>query len=143
MKLSLSVQLAVAIVAVTTDSIRALLGRPKGLLNETINEYIDLRTDEVDKVARTELYLVDDTYAVTTAQKENAIKMLVCLDCLTVLIDTIPSQFNKADDARFYDRRFQYQIDVFKKRAEDALRLVADKAGTAFSTASTSSRIVD
>lgn len=129
--------------AVTSNSIRALLGRPKGLLEETISEYIDYRTDEVDKIARTELYLVDDTYSVTSAQKENAIKMLVCVDCLTVLVDTLPSQFNKADDARFYDRRFQYQIDVFRKRAEEALRMVADKAGSAFATSKTSSRIVD
>lgn len=128
---------------VTSNSIRALLGRPKGLLEETISEYIDYRTDEVDKIARTELYLVDDTYSVTSAQKENAIKMLVCVDCLTVLVDTLPSQFNKADDARFYDRRFQYQIDVFRKRAEEALRMVADKAGSAFATSKTSSRIVD
>jgi hypothetical protein len=127
--------------AITTDQIRNLLGRPKGLLADTINEYINMRTDEVDKVARTDLYLVDSTYAVTAAQKENAIKYLVCVDCLVVLIDTLPSAFNKADDARFYDRRFQYQIDVFKKRADDALALISEKAGRAFAVKSTSSRI--
>ena len=127
--------------AITTDQIRNLLGRPKGLLTDTINEYIDMRTDEVDKVARTDLYLVNDTYAVTSAEKENAIKYLVCVDCLVVLIDTLPSQFNKADDARFYDRRFQYQIDVFRQRANEALALISEKGGRAFAVGSTSTRI--
>lgn len=129
--------------AITTDQIRNLLGRPKGLLTDTINEYIDMRTDEVDKVARTDLYLVDDTHAVTSAEKENAIKYLVCVDCLVVLIDTLPSQFNKADDARFYDRRFQYQIDVFRQRANEALALISEKGGRAFAVGSTSTRIED
>jgi len=120
-----------------------MLNRPKGLLTETIEEYISIRTEEVDKVARDDSYLVDGTYAVTTAQKEVAIKNLVSVDCLTVLIDTLPSQFNKADDARFYDRRFQYQIDVFRKRAEEALALISEKGGRAFSIDSTASRIVE
>lgn len=129
--------------AITTDQIRNLLGRPKGLLNDTINEYIDMRTDEVNKVARTDLYLVNDTYAVTAGEIENAIKYLVCVDCLVVLIDTLPSQFNKADDARFYDRRFQYQIDVFRRRADEALALVSEMGGRAFAVGSTSTRIED
>jgi len=127
---------------VTTDNIRDALGRPKGLLTATINEYISLRTAFVDKVARDDAYLNDTTNAVTTAQKEVAIKALVAIDCLTILVDTVPSAYNNADDARFQDRRFQYQLDVFRKRANDALSMVADSGAKAFATSSTDSRIV-
>lgn len=128
--------------AITTDNIRDSLGRPKGLLTATIEEYISMRTIYVDKVARDDYYLVDATNAVTTAQKENAIKALVAVDCLTILVDTVPSAFSNADDARFQDRRFQYQLDVFRKRANDALSLISDSGSRAFAKSSTDSRRV-
>ena len=74
---------------VTTAQIRDLLNRPRGLNEGTITELITVRTNEVNKVARSStLYSVGD-HAVTTDLKEGAIKMLVCLDCLNILIDTI------------------------------------------------------
>lgn len=129
--------------AVTSDSIRALLGQPQGLLTATIDEYIDMRTNYVNKVARDDTYLVNDTYAVTSTLKDDAVKMLVAVDCLTVLIDTLPTHFANHEDARFYDRRFQYQLDQFQKRAKEALSLVEEKGGRAFVVKSTDTRIVE
>jgi|TARA_R100000482_G_scaffold113633_2_gene56304 hypothetical protein len=129
--------------AVTTDNIRDLLGRPKGLLTITISEYINIRTNFVDKVARDDKYLNDGTNAVSTALKEDAIKMLVAVDCLSILIDTLPGQMGvmDSDDGRFQDRRYQYQLDMFRKRAKEALDLVSDSGSSAFAVKSTSSRI--
>ena len=129
--------------AVTSDNIRDLLGRPKGLLTVTITEYINMRTNFVDKVARDEINLNDSTNAVSTALKEDAIKMLVAVDCLSILIDTLPGQMSAGDldDSRYQDRRYQYQLDMFRKRAKEALDLVAEAGGTAFAVKSTSSRI--
>ena len=129
--------------AVTSDNIRDLLGRPKGLLTVTITEYINMRTNFVDKVARDEINLNDSTNAVSTALKEDAIKMRVAVDCLSILIDTLPGQMSAGDldDSRYQDRRYQYQLDMFRKRAKEALDLVAEAGGTAFAVKSTSSRI--
>ena len=129
--------------AVTSDNIRDLLGRPKGLLTVTITEYINMRTNFVDKVARDEINLNDSTNAVSTALKEDAIKMLVAVDCLSILIDTLPGQMSAGDldDSRYQDRWYQYQLDMFRKRAKEALDLVAEAGGTAFAVKSTSSRI--
>ncbi len=78
--------------AVTTAQIRDLLNRPRGLNEGTINEYITIRTAEVNKKTRqADLFGVTDTYAPDTTVKESAIKFLVCVDCLRVLIDTIPA----------------------------------------------------
>ena len=77
--------------AVTTAQIRDLLNRPRGLNEGTISEYITIRTAEVNKKTRqADLFGVTDTYAPDTTVKESAIKFLVCVDCLRVLIDTIP-----------------------------------------------------
>ncbi len=129
--------------AVTNDNIRDLLGRPKGLLTVTIAEYINMRTNFVEKVARDDVNLNDNTNAVTTALKEDAIKMLVAVDCLSILIDTLPGQMSAgdSDDSRYQDRRYQYQLDMFRKRAKEALNLVSEAGGTAFAVKSTSSRI--
>ena len=68
---------------VTTDNIRDLLNRPRGLNDATITEYISMRTEQVNKSARNNAFLAEDsTNVVTTAQKESAIKALVCADCL-------------------------------------------------------------
>ena len=80
--------------AVTTDNIRDLLNRPRGLNNGTITEYITIRTAEIAKKARAAEYFgVSSAAAPSTTLKESAIKFLVCVDCLRVLIDTIPAVF--------------------------------------------------
>lgn len=125
---------------VTTDNIRDLLNRPRGLNNATINEYIGMRTEEVNKVSRGSLYLAaDSANAVTTAQKESAIKALVCMDCLVVLVNTVAT-FYPQDDQKAIDQRFAEQLKTFKKRGEDLLSMVSGKGGTAFVVDSTDSR---
>lgn len=130
--------------AVTNDNIRDLLGRPKGLLTATITEYISIRTNFVNKVARDADYLPDNTNEVTSSLKDDAIKMLVATDCLGILVDTMPGNpaSSGQDDARYQDRRFQYQLTMFRKRAEDALNLISEQGSKAFAVNSTSSRIV-
>jgi len=46
---------------VTTDTIRDLLGRPRGLNDATISEYITLRTIQVNKASRNATFLPTDT----------------------------------------------------------------------------------
>lgn len=126
--------------AVTTDNIRDLLNRPRGLNNATIDEYITMRTEEVNKKARSTEYLATDSAnAVTTAQKESAIKALVCADCLLVLVNTVPS-FYPAEEQKAVDQRFQFQLKEFRQRASDLLNMIAGKGGTAFVTKATDSR---
>ena len=70
--------------AVTTEQIRDLLNRPKGLNEATITEYISIRTTQVSKTARNNKFLAEDSInVVTDAEKEAAIKFLTCTDCLT------------------------------------------------------------
>mgnify|MGYP003133123731 CR=1 FL=1 len=125
--------------AVTTTSIRALLNRPRGLLDETINEYISIRTLEVNKVSRSNIYGEGD-YAVTTELKEAAIKALVSVDCLLMLIDTIPT-YHTERDGRFAEQRFRDQLRVLEKRANDLFDQVREKRGAAFAKDSTNTRL--
>jgi len=142
--LSSLILLRVNLMTVTNDNIRDLLGRPKGLLTATITEYISIRTNFVNKVARDADYLPDNTNEVSATLKEDAIKMLVATDCLGILIDTLPgtAASHSEDDARYQDRRFEYQLTMFRKRAEDALNLISEQGSKAFAVNSTSSRIV-
>ena len=127
--------------AVTNDNIRDLLNRPRGLNAATIDEYISMRTEEVNKVARSTEYLATGSAnAVTTAQKEAAIKALVCMDCLLVLVNTVAS-FYPQDDQKAVDQRFQVQIKTFKQRSDDLLKMVSGKGGTAFVVDSSNSRL--
>jgi hypothetical protein len=125
--------------AVTSDNIRDLLNRPRGLNDATITELITVRTNEVNKMARTNLYGVGDN-AVTTDLKEGAIKMLVCLDCLNILIDTVPSYYSESERS-VYDRRFQQQVEAFQRRADDAVALIREGEGSAFRVKKTTSRL--
>ena len=125
--------------AVTSDSIRDLLNRPRGLNAATITELITVRTNEVNKLARGSLYGVGDN-AVTTDLKEGAIKMLVCLDCLNILIDTVPSYYSESERS-VYDRRFQQQVEAFQRRADEAVKLIQEAEGSAFVVKKTTSRL--
>ena len=127
--------------AITSDNIRDLLNRPRGLLEGTITEYISIRTLEVNKAARGTLYLpTDTTNAVTTDLKEAAIKSLVAVDCLLVLIDTIPSYYTE-EDGRYAEQRFRTQLGEMSKRADGLYAQVREEGGTAFSVKSTTSRL--
>ena len=120
--------------AITTDQIRDLLNRPRGLNEGTITELLTIRTNEVNKVARDSRYLpTDTTAAVTTDLKEGAIKMLV-------FIDTVPTYYSESERS-VYDRRFQEQIKVYQKRADEALALISEAVGSAFATGKSKTRL--
>ena len=128
--------------AVTTTQIRDLLNRPRGLNEGTITEYITIRTAEVNKVVRSStLFGASTDNAPTTTLKESAIKMLVCVDCLTVMIDTIPTYYPDLNEQKVNDQRFRDQLRVFIKRAEDAYGLIAEKGGAAFYVHQTNTRL--
>lgn len=121
---------------VTTDNIRDLLNRPRGLNEATITEYITIRTEQVTKTSRKTTssgLAADSANAVTTAQKESAIKALVCVDCLQVLIDTAPS-YVRDSEKKENDIRFSAQLNSFTKRANELLAVVQEKGGMAVLT---------
>lgn len=125
--------------AVTTAQIRDLLNRPRGLNENTISEYITIRTAEVNKKARGTLY-IGSTNAVTDTLKESAIKMMVCVDCLRVLIDTLHSVVPEKEQGQ-QDIRFAKQLTSFEKSALEAMRAIEEKGGTAFKVDSTDARV--
>jgi len=126
---------------VTSDNIRDLLNRPQGLNEATITEYISMRTEQVNKSARNNAFLAEDsTNVVTTAQKESAIKALVCADCLQVMIDTIPSYVNE-NERKQQDIRLTAQMRGFIKRGEEMLALVSEVGGTAVKFSQTKTRL--
>ena len=125
--------------AVTSDNIRDVLNRPRGLNDGTISEMISIRTNEVNKMARGTKYNVSS--AVDTDLKEGAIKMLVALDCLNILIDTVPTYYSE-DQQSVYDRRFQQQIVTFQQRADEAVALIAEQGTATFATGSSKTRLV-
>ena len=127
--------------AVTTSQIRDLLNRPRGLNEGPITEYITIRTAEVNKKARQANYVgVTADNAPTDALKESAIKMMVCADCLKVLIDTIPALVPEKDKGTS-DIRFAAQLRSFEKAASEAMKNIEEKGGTAFQIKSTTSRV--
>ena len=127
--------------AVTAVQIRDLLNRPRGLNDGTITEYITIRTAEVNKKSRKATYVgVTTANAPTDVLKESAIKMLVCADCLKVLIDTIPAVVPEKDKGTS-DIRFSAQLKSFEKAATDAMKNIEEKGGTAFNVKSTPSRV--
>ena len=126
--------------AVTATQIRNLLNNPRGLIQGTITEYITIRTNQVTKVARGSNYAVATANVVTDDLKDDAIKMLVCVDCLAVLVDTIPTIYPPKEQGT-QDIRFSKQLKHFEDRANEALELVAEKAGSAFVVDKTRSRL--
>jgi len=124
--------------AITNDNIRDLLNRPRGLNDATITELITIRTAQVNKQARGTKYGVAS--AVDTTLKESAIKFLVALDCLNILVDTVPSYYSE-DMQSVYDRRFQQQIITYQQRADEAVALIAEASGSAFATGKTTTRL--
>lgn len=117
--------------AVTNTQIRDLLNRPKGLNEGTITEYVTIRTNQVAKLSRGDLYGVATANQVSTALTDDATKMLVCVDCLRVLIDTMP-MYVPENEFRQQDIRLQAQLGDFRKQAQASLDLIAEAGGTAF-----------
>jgi len=125
---------------VTTSQIRDLLNRPRGLTEGTITEYLTIRTAEVNKKSRQSGYVGVTTNAPTDALKESAIKMLVCVDCLRVLIDTVHTVVPEKEKGTM-DIRFAKQLTSFEKSAKDALMSIEEKSGTAFKVKATATRV--
>jgi len=127
-------------VAVTTSQIRDLLNRPRGLNEETISEYLTMRTAEVNKKARSStLYGLSDAVGNDDTVKESAIKMLVAVDCLRIMLDTIPSYLPE-NMQRQQDIRVRAQLSRFEKRADEYMSAISEAGGSAFSIGKTDSR---
>tara|TARA_R110001592_G_scaffold4441_5_gene25081 strand:+ start:4055 stop:4444 length:390 start_codon:yes stop_codon:yes gene_type:complete len=126
---------------VTSDNIRDLLNRPKGLNEATITEYLTIRTEEITKLSRsTSLYGVGETSGVSDTQKESAIKFLVCVDCLRIMIDTIPSYVPEPEQRRT-DIRLSAQLKSFEAQADRLFAQVSEAAGSAFALDFTNTRV--
>jgi hypothetical protein len=126
---------------ITVNSIRELLNRPLGLNSGTIIEYVNLRNIQISKKSRKANYIgVDSTNAPSTAEIETAIKLVVCVDCLRVLIDTIQTLV-PAEEQKTSDRRFGRQLASFEKQANDALGVIEEKGATAFYKSATASKV--
>tara|TARA_R110002167_G_scaffold70802_1_gene199857 strand:- start:1468 stop:1854 length:387 start_codon:yes stop_codon:yes gene_type:complete len=126
---------------VTATQVRDLLNRPRGLNEETINEYITIRTAEVDKKARSSILYGVSENGVTENLKESAIKMLVATDCLRVMIDTIPS-YVPENQQRQQDIRVRAQLASLDAKATSLLADIAETGGTAFVVKSSTTRQV-
>jgi len=126
-------------ISVSTSQIRDLLNRPRGLTEGTITEYISMRTNQVNKVSRNTDYNVGSS-AVSDDNKSDAIKYLVCCDCLRVLIDTAP-MYVPENEFRQQDIRLRTQLETMQKQANSLLALIAEEGGTAFYTTQSSTRI--
>lgn len=126
--------------AVTVAQIRDLLNRPRGLNEATISEYITIRTEEVTRMRRSSsLYGLAEESGVTDTQAESAIKFLVCVDCLRVMIDTIPSYVPEPEQRRT-DVRLTAQMRSFEGQAERLLAQIREQGGTAFAIDSSATR---
>ena len=100
-----------------------------------------MRNTQIAKRSRKANYVgVNSTNAPTTAEIETAIKLVVCVDCLRVLIDTIPAVVPEKEQG-ISDVRFNKQLASFEKQAEDALAVIMEKGGTAFYVKGTSSKV--
>lgn len=125
---------------ITVAQIRDLLNRPRGLNDGTINEYITIRTEEVNKSRRSStLYSLGENEGVSDTQAESAIKFLVCVDCLRVMIDTIPMYVPEPEQRRT-DIRLSAQLKSFEAQADRLLSQVAERGGTSFAIDRSNSR---
>ena len=124
----------------TSTQIRDLLNRPRGLNTGTIDEYITIRNNEINKIARSTEYIADDSAnAISTTDKESAVKLLVCVDCLLVLIQTVPTVY-PSDEQDANNIKFAAQLKSFRDRADKAVMLVSGSGKSAFATDKTNTR---
>ena len=124
---------------VTTASIRDLLNRPPNLVEGTITEYISMRTEEVNKIARTQQYGIATENTVTTAQKEEFVKSAVCADVLAVLVNTLPHH-TMMDAREGTDDRFRRQLEHFQLRTAELKAMIAEPNAAAFYVDSSATR---
>ena len=130
-----------AITSPTVATIRDLLNRPKGLNDATIGEYTTIRTEEVTKLRRSDTLYNVGANTPSDTQCESAIKFLVCVDCLRVMIDTIPSYVPEPEQRRT-DIRLSAQLKSFEAQATRLLNQIAESGGTAFALDTSNTRQV-
>jgi len=132
----------VAITNPTKSQIRDLLNRPRGLNDGTIDEYITIRSAQITRLRRSAtLYGISAAGAVTDTECESAIKFLVCVDCLRVMIDTIPMYVPEAEQRRT-DIRLSAQMKSFEKQADTLLKAISEAESSAFHIDSSNTRQV-
>jgi hypothetical protein len=132
----------VAITNPTVSQIRDLLNRPRGLNDATVSEYITIRSAQVNRMRRSStLYGITEQTGVSDTECESAIKFLVCVDCLRVMIDTIPMYVPEAEQRRT-DIRLSAQMKSFEKQADALLEAIAEAESSAFVIDSSNSRQV-
>lgn len=131
-----------AITNPTVSQIRDLLNRPRGLNDATITEYITIRSAQITRMRRSSsLYGVAEGSGVTDTECESAIKFLVCVDCLRVMIDTIPMYVPEPEQRRT-DIRLTAQMKSFETQADRLVKQIAEAEGSAFHINSSDSRQV-
>jgi len=127
--------------AVTTAQIRDLLNRPRGLNEATISEYLTIRDAEITKKVRAVGYVGGTSDNVPSATlQDSAVKFMVCVDCLRVLVDTIPSWVPEKEQG-VQDIRFSKQLTSFENQALEAMRAIEEKGGTAFDIKATTTKV--
>ena len=128
--------------AVTTTQIRELLNRPRGLNEATITEYLTIRTAEVAKKARKVDYVGGTADNVPSdTLKDSAIKFMVCVDCLRVLLDSVPAIVDDEIQQRQMNQVYTKQLSSMEKAALEAIRAIEEKGGSAFKVKATSTRV--
>ena len=125
---------------VTSTQIRDLLNRPPNLVDGTITEYLTMRTLEANKIARTQQYGIAAANSVNAADKDEYIKAAVCVDCLVVLVNTLP-HYTMPDAKEGTDDRFRRQLEAFQTRADRFRTLIAEPNAAAFDVDSTATRV--
>jgi hypothetical protein len=125
---------------VTSTQIRDLLNRPPNLVDGTITEYLTMRTLEANKIARTQQYGIAAANSVNDADKDEYVKAAVCVDCLAVLVNTLPHH-TMPDAREGTDDRFRRQLEAFQTRADRFRTLIAEPNAAAFNVDSTATRV--
>lgn len=128
--------------AVTTTQIRELLNRPRGLNEATITEYLTIRTAEVAKKARKVDYVGGTADNVPSdTLKDSAVKFMVCVDCLRVMLDSVPAIVDDEIQQRQMNQVYTKQLSSMEKAALEAIRAIEEKGGSAFKVKATSTRV--
>ena len=128
--------------AVTTTQIRDLLNRPRGLNEATITEYLTIRNAEIAKKARKVDYVGGTADNVPSdTLKDSAIKFMVCVDCLRVLLDSVPAIIDDEIQQRQMNQVYTKQLSSMEAAALEAIRAIEEKGGSAFKVKATSTRV--
>lgn len=128
--------------AVTTTQIRDLLNRPRGLNEATITEYLTIRNAEIAKKARKVDYVGGTADNVPSdTLKDSAIKFMVCVDCLRVLLDSVPAIVDDEIQQRQMNQVYTKQLSSMEAAALEAIRAIEEKGGSAFKVKATSTRV--